>query len=317
MAVIAVHGGAGTIPRAEIGEAGYQAARHGLRHALAAAWSILARGGSALDAVECAVAALEDDPSFNAGRGAVFNAAGDHELDAAIMDGATLAAGAVAATRTIRNPVHAARLVMDRSDCVMLVGAGADAFARDAGLEPVAPDYFSTPMRAHFLQRAKAIESGLATPTRSEAEKHGTVGAVALDAAGNLAAATSTGGYTNKRVGRVGDTPCIGAGTYARNDWCAVSCTGQGEFFMRHATAHDIVARMAYRGQLLETATNAAIFEDLTPHGCGAGLVAVDADGNFSMPFNTDGMYRGVVTADARLSVGVYRDDFSFLEQLS
>ena len=315
-AAIAIHGGAGAIPRAELGEEGYRRAREGLRQALLAGWRVLSAGGLALDAVEAAVCALEDDPMFNAGHGAVFNAGGEHELDAAIMDGRTLAAGAVAGVRTIRNPVSAARRVMEASDCVLLAGAGADAFAREQVLETVEQGYFSTDLRRRYLERAKLAEAGKLERPASEAEKHGTVGAVAVDAAGNLAAATSTGGYTNKRVGRVGDTPVIGAGTYAANGACAVSGTGRGEYFIRHTTARDIAARMQFAGMGLAEAANAAIFTDLAAHDCGAGLVAVGADGTIAMPFNTPGMYRGAVTADGTLSVGVYRDDFSVVERL-
>jgi beta-aspartyl-peptidase (threonine type) len=308
IAAIAIHGGAGTIPRDEIGDAGLAAQRAALRDALLAGWAVLTKGGLALDAVETAVLSLENTPCFNAGHGAVFNAAGNHELDAAIMDGRNLAAGAVAGARSIRNPIRAARLVMERSDCVLLAGAGADDFAAGQGLAPVSQEYFSTALRRRYLDKARAVEAGLAEASASEAEKHGTVGAVAVDHAGNLAAASSTGGFTNKRVGRIGDTPVIGAGTYARNGLCAVSCTGRGEFLIRHVVGHEIAARMAYRGDTLETAAHGVIVEELTPLGGGAGLIAVDASGNVVMPFNTPGMYRGSITPDGRLSVGIYHD---------
>jgi beta-aspartyl-peptidase (threonine type) len=256
------------------------------------------------------VVALENHPSFNAGHGAVLNAAGDHELDAAIMDGRTRAAGAVASARAIRNPVRAARRVMDDSDCVLLSAGGADAFAREQGLEMVEQSYFTTPLRQQHWLRAQEEKAGLLMRPRSEAEKHGTVGAVAFDDQGNLAAATSTGGYTYKRVGRVGDTPVIGAGTYACNGVVAVSCTGLGEYFIRRGTAHDIAARIRYRGEAVADAAQAAI-ADLTEDQCGAGLIAVDAEGRIAMPHNTEGMYRGSVTADGTASVGVYADDFS------
>ena len=315
MASLVIHGGAGTIPRSSFTPEGYQLARDGLRDALRAGWAVLNGGGLALDAVEAAVVALEDHPSFNAGHGAVLNAAGEHELDAAIMDGRDRRAGAVASARTIRNPVRAARRVMEASDCVLLSAGGADAFAREQGLVMVEQGYFTTALRQQHWQRAAEEKAGLLTRARSEAEKHGTVGAVALDDAGNLAAATSTGGYTYKRVGRVGDAPVFGAGTYAENGVVAVSCTGLGEYFIRRGTAHDIAARIRYRGDDLESAAAAAIAE-LTGDGCGAGLIAVDGQGIIAMPHNTEGMYRGAVSADGVLSVGIYADDFAAVETI-
>lgn len=316
MACLVIHGGAGTIPRASFTPQSYAQARDGLRDALRAGWAVLARGGLAVDAVEAAVVALEDHPSFNAGHGAVLNAEGAHELDAAIMDGRDRRAGAIASARTIRNPIRAARRVMDASDCVLLSAGGADAFAREQGLDLVPQAYFTTPLRQQHWQRAQDEKAGLLNRPRSEAEKHGTVGAVALDDAGNIAAATSTGGYTNKRAGRVGDTPVFGAGTYAGNGEVAVSCTGLGEYFIRRGTAHDIAARMRYRGDALAIAAQAAI-DELTADGCGAGLIAVDSLGNIAMPHNTDGMYRGTVLADGTLSVGIYADDFAVVQQLT
>jgi beta-aspartyl-peptidase (threonine type) len=310
MASLVIHGGAGTIPRASFTPESYQAARQGLADALKAGWKILSSGGLALDAVEAAVIALENHPSFNAGHGAVLNAAGDHELDAAIMDGRDRNAGAIASARTIRNPIRAARRVMEASDCVLLAGAGADAFAREQGLDIVNQAYFTTDLRREHWKRADEERRGLLNRERSEAEKHGTVGAVACDDFGNLAAATSTGGYTYKRAGRVGDTPVIGAGTYAANGIVAVSCTGLGEYFIRRGTAHDIAARIRYRGETLDAATAAAIAE-LSADKCGAGLIAVDARGAIAMPHNTEGMYRGAVTTDGQISVGIYADDFS------
>jgi beta-aspartyl-peptidase (threonine type) len=316
MACLAIHGGAGTIPRKSFTPEGYQTARDGLRDALRAGWRVLGQGGLALDAVQEAVVALENHPSFNAGHGAVLNAAGEHELDAAIMDGRDRRAGAIASARAIRNPVLAARRVMEDSDCVLLSGAGADAFAREQGLAMVEQSYFTTALRQQHWQRAREEKAGLLQRARSEAEKHGTVGAVALDNAGNLAAATSTGGYTYKRVGRVGDAPVIGAGTYACNGVVAVSCTGLGEYFIRRGTSHDIAARIRYCGDDLVRAANAAIAE-LTGDGCGAGLIAVDAAGNIAMPHNTEGMYRGTIAADGTLSVGIYSDDFTMVEHIS
>ena len=315
MACLVIHGGAGTIPRASFTPASYQQARDGLQEALRAGWAVLRDGGLALDAVEAAVIALENHPSFNAGHGAVLNAAGDHELDAAIMDGRDRRAGAIASARAIRNPVIAARRVMEDSDCVLLSASGADAFAREQGLDMVEQSYFTTDLRRQHWLRAQEEKAGLLTRARGEAEKHGTVGAVAFDDAGNLAAATSTGGYTYKRVGRVGDAPVIGAGTYACNGVVAVSCTGLGEYFIRRGTAHDIAARIRYRGDNLVSAADAAIAE-LTEDGCGAGLIAVDGAGNISMPHNTEVMYRGSIAADGTLSIGIYVDDFGMLEQI-
>lgn len=310
MASLAIHGGAGTIPRANFTPESYQAARDGLRNALRAGWAVLNKGGLAVDAVEAAVIALENHSSFNAGHGAVLNAGGDHELDAAIMDGRMRSAGAVASARAIRNPVRAARRVMDASDCVLLSAGGADDFAREQGLDMVEQSYFTTPLRQQHWLRAEEEKAGLLKRERSEAEKHGTVGAVAFDDHGNLAAATSTGGYTYKRVGRVGDTPVIGAGTYASNGVVAVSCTGMGEYFIRRGTSHDIAARIRYLKQSLADATDAAI-ADLSEDKCGAGIIAIDSTGTIAMPHNTEGMYRGAVTADGVASVGVYTDDFS------
>ncbi|NGP17841.1 isoaspartyl peptidase/L-asparaginase [Devosia chinhatensis] len=315
MACLVIHGGAGTIPRASLTPEGHQAARDGLRDALRAGWAVLGQGGLALDAVQAAVVALENHPSFNAGHGAVLNAAGEHELDAAIMDGRDRRAGAVASARYIRNPVLAARRVMEASDCVLVSATGADEFAREQGLDMVEQSYFTTPLRQQHWQRAHEEKAGLLKRERTEAEKHGTVGAVALDDLGNLAAATSTGGYTYKRVGRVGDAPVIGAGTYAANDVVAVSCTGLGELFIRRGTAQDIAARILYRGDDLSSAAAAAI-ADLTADGAGAGLIAVDAAGAMAMPHNTEGMYRGSVTADGVLSVGIYSDDFAAVETI-
>lgn len=314
MATLAIHGGAGTIPRESFTPESYAAAREGLRQALAAGWAVLNKGGLALDAVEAAVIALEEHPSFNAGHGAVLNRAREHELDAGIMDGRTLAAGAVASVRHIRNPIRAARRVMEASECVLLVGAGADAFAEAQGLEMVEQTYFTTPLRQQHWLRANEEREGKLQRSRTEAEKHGTVGAVALDDAGNLAAATSTGGYTYKRMGRVGDAPIFGAGTYARNGVAAVSCTGLGEYFIRRGTAHDIAARMRYGGAALEEAAKMAV-DELKMDGAGGGLVAVDARGGVSLVHNTEGMYRGSVTEDGVFRVGIYADDFAPIER--
>lgn len=306
--LIAIHGGAGTMSRNTISaaqDAAYHAALQGI---VLAAQQLLASGGSALDAVSLAVDMLEDCPLFNAGHGSVFTHDETHELDAAVMDGATLRAGAVACVSRVRRPLRAARAVMERSDHVLLVGAGAEAFAEGLGLEMVSPDYFSTEARRAQLRRALSTDKALLDHDGAalvfqrsasdlapldEGRKFGTVGAVALDAHGNLAAATSTGGMTNKRVGRVGDTPLIGAGTYADNRTAAISCTGTGEMFIRTAAAFDICARMAYAGLSLDAAAQQVVMDVLPAIGGRGGLIAVDAQGNLSLPFNTEGMYRG------------------------
>jgi beta-aspartyl-peptidase (threonine type) len=305
--VIAVHGGAGTPDRTRL-EGGKADAYHAaLNEILSAGQAVLSGGGTALDAVTVAVEMLEDCPLFNAGRGAVFTRDETHELDAAIMDGASLAAGAVACVNHIRRPIRAARAVMENSEHVLLVGAGAEAFARAQGLEMVPADYFSTEERREQLRKARASgrafldHDGALLTSKSaagaapllEETKLGTVGAVALDAHGNLAAATSTGGMTNKRPGRVGDCPLIGAGTYADNRAAAISCTGAGEMFIRVAAAHDVCARMLLGGRTLEQAVNEVVLDVLPPLRGRGGMVAVDAHGNVSLTFNTEGMYRG------------------------
>ncbi len=284
--VIAIHGGAGFSRRTPP-----QPYRAGLARALAAGWDILARGGTSLDAVSAAVVALEDDALFNAGRGAVYNAAGEHELDASIMDGATLRAGAVAAVARIRNPVLAARAVMDHSPHVLLAGTGAERFARRHGLKMEKPSYFSTPAR-------------LAALRGNLKHHHGTVGAVALDRNGNLAAATSTGGFTGKLPGRVGDSPVIGAGTWADNATCALSGTGHGELFLRTALAHDVAARIRYGKQSLPGAARSALAAIARLGGDG-GLVAIDRRGNLALPFNSEAMPRACVGRDGKLRVRI------------
>jgi beta-aspartyl-peptidase (threonine type) len=296
--VLVIHGGAGTIAQgqADAGEARYHAA---LADILAAGAAYLASGGSALDVVSLAVDLLEECQLFNAGHGAVFTSAGTHELDAAVMDGATLRAGAVAGVTRVRRPGRAARAVMEGGEHVLMAGTGADAFARQRGLEMVEPGFFSTEARRDQLHRAQAagqvtLDHDVASGPLDETRKFGTVGAVALDQNGHLAALTSTGGMTNKRPGRVGDSPLIGAGTYADDRTAAVSCTGTGEAFIRIAAAHDVCARMAYGGQDLETAAQAVVHEALPAVGGRGGLIAVDAHGQVAMPFNTEGMYRGL-----------------------
>jgi L-asparaginase / beta-aspartyl-peptidase len=299
---LVIHGGAGTISPEAITSEMERDLRAGLHRSLDAGHAILKNGGSSLDAVTAAVRVLEDDPLFNAGRGAVFTSAGTHEMDAAIMDGRTLRAGAVCAVAHVRNPIDLARAVMEKSPHVMLAGNGAEDFARDLGLEIVGDKYFSTEQRWQTLERVRATK----TEALSDADRHGTVGAVALDEAGNLAAATSTGGNTNKWPGRVGDSPIIGAGTYANNKTCAVSATGDGEFFMRSVAAHDLSALMEYAGMNLDSAARVVI-ERVGALGGTGGLVAVDCEGNIALPFNTTGMYRGSVDAEGTSFVGIYR----------
>jgi L-asparaginase / beta-aspartyl-peptidase len=309
--VLALHGGAGTIARRELTPRRERQYCAGLAAALRAGYAVLENGGSSMDAVTAAVVALEDSPLFNAGRGSTLNAAGEHELDASVMDGASGKAGAVTGVRRIRNPVLAARAVMERTPHVMLAGAAADRYARSVGLALVSARYFSTPERARALRRFATV-AGARPPCRarahalsSAADRHGTVGAVALDGFGNLAAATSTGGYTNKMVGRVGDSPIIGAGTYADNATCAVSTTGIGEYFIRAVAAYDVAARMRYLGETLGLAARRALARVVALGGEG-GLIAVDRAGKVAMPFVSEGMYRGIARS-GRYEVAIYR----------
>lgn len=307
---LAIHGGCGVMAKLDLSEAEWIAARHDLGMALKAGWAVLSSGGTALDAVQASVIVMEDSPHFNAGYGAALNEKGEHELDASIMDGNTGRAGAVSAARVIRNPVKAARAILEDGEVLLLTGAAADRFAAKAGLDIVAPDFFTTEKRVKALAAMKAHALAGTAVSASESEKHGTVGAVALDAAGHLAAATSTGGYNNKPEGRVGDTPIIGAGTYARDGVCAVSGTGKGEFFIRHVVGHEIASRIAYLGETLDAAANKVIQEDLKPYNIGAGLVAVGADGSVAAPYNTDGMFRGWVTPEGEFFVASHREVF-------
>ncbi len=304
---LAIHGGCGTLPKAEMTEAEWAQARADLAGALRAGWTILSKGGSSVDAVEAAVRAMEDSPHFNAGLGAAFNTDGEHELDASIMDGTTLAAGAVCAAKRIKNPIVAAKALMLRGDPLLLAGPAADVFAEHEGIDTVDNDYFSTERRRKNLSSMKIRELVGTAAEASEAEKHGTVGAVACDAQGHLAAATSTGGYTNKPAGRVGDSPIIGAGTYARDGRCAVSGTGKGEYFIRYCVGHEIASLVAYKGLSLAQATQEVLGE-LSSYKIGAGLVAVDSDGTIVAPYNTEGMYRGWVTTDGLLHVATHGD---------
>lgn len=313
---LAIHGGAGTISRSSMTADMEREYRNGLEEALRAGWSILEDRGSAIEAVEAAVVSLEDFPLFNAGRGSVFTHEGTNEMDAAIMDGSALKAGAVAFVRNVKNPIKLARLVMQRTEHVLLAADGANKFAAEMNVEHAPDEYFFTEHRWQQLQDAIAAgrlqldhhaETRLeGSVSRGRESSLGTVGAVACDSEGRLAAATSTGGMTNKKFGRVGDTPIIGAGNYA-DEICAVSCTGHGEYFMLGVTAYDLAARMKYKGLSLEQAANETI-ENLTAIGGEGGLIAVDSLGNVVLPFNSDGMYRGYVTADVRPSTEIYGD---------
>jgi len=294
---IVIHGGAGVITREKMTPELDKEYRESLTAAMNVGKKILSEGGSALDAVEKTINMMEDNPLFNAGKGAVFTHDGKNELDAAIMDGSNLAAGAVAGVTDIKNPITAARCVMTKSVHVMLTGAGASQFAKEQGLEIVPPSYFYTERRFNELQEIL------------KKEKMGTVGCCALDKNGNLAAGTSTGGMTNKKYNRIGDAPIIGAGTYANNATCAVSGTGHGEFFIRWTVAHDISALMEYKGLSLKDASELVVNGKLVKAGGSGGVICVDKSGNISMPFNSEGMFRGYATADGKGGVFIYKDE--------
>jgi len=301
---IAVHGGAGTILQSTMTDELQLQYEGALQDAIVAGYSILEKGGSSLDAVEAAVISLENFPLFNAGKGSVFNHPGGHEMDASIMDGSTLDAGAAAGLSNVKNPVKLAKMIMQQSEHVMLFGSGAEAFAKQNGIEFATDEYFYNEMR--YQQWQEALQEGKVTLDHSE-KKFGTVGAVALDTNGNLAAATSTGGMTNKKFGRVGDSPIIGAGTYANNDTCAVSCTGHGELFIRAVVGHDISCLMEYKGLSLQEACDVLVHDKLIKIGGEGGLIAVDKQGNVAMPFNSEGMYRGFRKSDGKMEVMIYK----------
>ena len=312
--VLVIHGGAGTIQRASMSAETETAYRSGLVAALEAGQRVLIRGGPSIDAVVAAVTSLEDNPMFNAGHGAVFTSDGRNELDASIMDGRTRLAGAVAGVTRIKNPIAAARAVMAQTKHVMLAGIGAEEFARGAGLDMVDPSYFFTSERWRQLETARSagrVELDHDGASRMTAEQDtarmGTVGAVALDGHGNLAAATSTGGMTNKAWGRIGDSPIIGAGTYADNATAAVSGTGTGEAFMRAVAAYEVSALMKYKGLSLDAAVSEVAMTTIPAHGGSGGLIAVDAQGHVAMRFSTDGMYRGMARGGAAPEVAIYR----------
>ncbi|MCB0561496.1 MAG: isoaspartyl peptidase/L-asparaginase [Lewinellaceae bacterium] len=299
---LAIHGGAGTILRSEMTAEKEKAHQQALLEALRAGEALLEAGESALVAVESAVRRLEDCEYFNAGKGAVFTHEGYNEMDASIMCGKTLAAGGVAMVRGIKNPISLARCILEASGHVLLCGPGALQFAREQGLEEAPPEYFFSEFRYRQLQEARA--RGKAQLDHSQ--KYGTVGAVACDRHGHIAAATSTGGLTNKQYGRVGDSPLIGAGTYANDLTCAVSCTGYGEYFMRGVVAYDVSCLMEYKGMSLEEAAHHAIHQRQLALGGDGGLIAVDAKGNVALPFNSAGMYRGWVREGEEAEVEIY-----------
>ncbi|HNX30480.1 MAG TPA: isoaspartyl peptidase/L-asparaginase [Holophaga sp.] len=306
---IAIHGGAGTLRRQEMTPEKDRQMREGLSAALEAGHRVLREGGTSLDAVIASVTSMEDNPLFNAGKGAVFTLDGTIELEAAVMDGASRDAGTVTGVTVARNPVRLARRVMEATPHVTLGFSAADAFARKEGLECVSPDYYYTERRWQALQEEKArIAAGGTEADVPEDRKHGTIGAVALDERGRLAAATSTGGRTAKWPGRVGDTAIIGAGTWA-DETCAVSCTGHGEMFIRAAAAHDVAARMAYLGQTLREASDAVVRQTLVGMGGTGGMIAVDAKGNVAMPLNCEGMYRGMVDGQGTRMIAIYGDE--------
>jgi beta-aspartyl-peptidase (threonine type) len=306
---IAVHGGSGTINKGDLSPARESEIRATLERAARSAHAVLSEGGSSLDAVTKAVVILEDSPHFNAGKGAVFNAEGHNELDASVMEGAQLNAGSVAAVRNVRNPVLLAREVMDHSPHVMLMGDGAEQFAREHGVAFEPDEYFHTDYRWQQLQKARAAGSESSFLSETADAEFSTVGAVALDRDGNLAAATSTGGMTNKRWGRVGDSPIIGAGTYADNRSCAVSATGHGEYFIRATVARDICARLQFSDVRLQDAADTVVRRELTAMGGEGGVIAIDSAGNLSLTFNTAGMYRARIDRDGDVYVAIFDDE--------
>lgn len=315
-ALMVIHGGAGTILKKNMTPETEKAYRQALEDSLRRGFDVLKKGGSSVSAVEAAIKVMEDSPLFNAGKGAVFTHDGRNEMDASIMDGKGKAAGAVAGVTIVKNPISAARAVMEKSPHVMMMGRGADLFATQQGLEIVDPSYFWTERRWKDLQRElmeeekgkKSTENRLWDTTLSE-HKFGTVGAVAVDQSGNIAAGTSTGGMTNKRFGRVGDSPIIGAGNYADNESCAVSGTGHGEYFIRYTVAHDIAALVKYKGLTVADAAREVVQRTLKNAGGEGGVIAIDRKGNFAMEFNSEGMYRGWIGKDGVPHVAIYGEE--------
>jgi len=301
---IAVHGGAGTMPKRLMTPEIEKACHDALQNALQAGYDLMKNGGSAFDAVEAAIIILENFELFNAGKGAVFTHDGKHEMDASIMDGKTLRSGAVAAVNNIKNPISLAKAVMLHSEHVLLLGSGAEVFAKQQNIVFETDDYFFTQFRYDQLEKAK--KSDIIVLDHVDDKKFGTVGCVALDANGNLAAGTSTGGMTNKSFGRVGDSPIIGCGTYANNQICAVSCTGHGEFFIENVVAYDVACLIDYKGLSLKEATELVINEKLKKINAEGGLIAIDKFGDISLPFNTKGMYRGYIKSDTDIFTGIY-----------
>lgn len=312
---IVIHGGAGTILKENMTDSMEVAYKQKLEEAIRTGHEILKNGGTALEAITKTINIMEDSPLFNAGKGAVFTNAETNELDASIMDGATLNAGAVAGVQRVKNPIDLALAVMTQSDHVMLSGTGAEDFAAAQGIELIDPSYFHTDRRFNSLQRVKELEKSndgaaiLLEEFKANDYKYGTVGCVALDLNGNIAAGTSTGGMTNKRWNRIGDSPIIGAGTYANNATCGVSSTGWGEYFIRGMVAHDISAMMEYKGSSLQEASTEVIQNKLTELGGTGGIVAMDHQGNVAMEFNTPGMYRAHMNAEGELVIGIYKDN--------
>lgn len=303
---VVIHGGAGTLIKGQMTSEKEKAYRKDLQMALDLAYQILEKKGSAVDAVEMAVSSMEDSPLFNAGKGSVFTADGSHEMEASIMEGRNRTAGAVSLVTGVKNPIKLARLVMEKSRHILLAGSGAMKFAKKHNLEFESEDYFYDEFRYQQWQEIKDSDNFQLDHSRSKGSKFGTVGAVACDHEGNLAAATSTGGMTNKHYGRIGDTPLIGIGNYANNKTCAVSCTGSGEFFMRGVVAYDVSCIMEFQNKSLEEATNRVIFERLPELQGDGGLIAVDAQGNIALPFNTEGMYRGFRNYKGENKVAIY-----------
>jgi beta-aspartyl-peptidase (threonine type) len=295
---LVIHGGAGTIKREFMTPKKDSLYRAKLTEALNLGSEILKNGGTSMDAVEQTIHVLEESPLFNAGKGAVFNERGQNEMDAAIMNGETHAAGAVVNVHTIKSPISAARAVMEKSKHVMLTGEGAEIFAEKQGLEIVEPEYFFDQRRWDSFKKAK-----------DKIDKHGTVGCVALDNKGNISAGTSTGGMTMKMYGRVGDVPVIGAGTYADNATCGISATGHGEFFIRNVVSYDVAALMKYKGMSIEEASEEVIMKKLKPIGGSGGIIGLDAYGNTIMTFNSEGMFRGKVSSDTEMVIGIYGDE--------
>jgi|SRR5690554_5406935 len=304
---IAIHGGAGTLIKGLMTPQKEEQYKTALEDALESGFMVLEKGGNSIDAVEAAVKKLEDSPLFNAGKGSVFTNNGTHEMDASIMDGKNLSAGAVSLITGIKNPVSLARDVMEKSNHVFLAGDGAMRFANSLGYKLETPEYFYDAFRYQQWQEIKDSGSFQLDHSDKKDSKFGTVGAVACDDKGNIAAATSTGGMTNKRWGRVGDSPIIGAGNYANNKTCAVSCTGSGEFFIRGVVAYDVSCLMEFRGMTLEEAASEVINKRVLEIGGDGGLIAVDSKGNIAMPFNTEGMYRAFKTSEGKKEVLIYR----------